>query len=53
MRGRCSFQKMVSGAAGCGFALDDIVVDGPGGFARQFAGHIEYGAPSLSDPLLG
>ena len=31
----------------------DIAVDGPGGFVRQFAGHIENGAPSLSDPLLG
>jgi phospholipase C len=31
----------------------DITVEGPGGFVRQFAGHIENGAPSLSDPLLG
>jgi phospholipase C len=31
----------------------DLTADGPDGFVRQFAGHIETGAPSLSDPLLG
>src|SRR5262249_47025759 len=31
----------------------DVTVEGPGGFVRQFAGHVENGAPSLSDPLLG
>jgi len=31
----------------------DFAVHGTGGFVRQFAGHIENGAPSLSDPLLG
>jgi phospholipase C len=30
----------------------DITVEGNGGFVRQFAGHIENGATSLSDPLL-
>ena len=31
----------------------DITVEGDNGFVRQFAGHVENGAPSLSDPLLG
>jgi phospholipase C len=31
----------------------DITVEGDSGFVRQFAGHIENGQPSLSDPLLG
>jgi len=31
----------------------DITVEGDGGFVRQFAGHVENGQSSLSDPLLG
>jgi phospholipase C len=31
----------------------DLTLKGPGGFIRQFAGHIEDRNPSLSDPLLG
>jgi phospholipase C len=31
----------------------DFLVEGPGGFVRHLAGHVEDGKPSLSDPLLG
>jgi phospholipase C len=31
----------------------DIKIDGPDGFLRHFAGHIETGAASMSDPHLG
>jgi phospholipase C len=31
----------------------DVTIEGPDGFVRQFAGHIENGRSSLSDPLLG
>jgi phospholipase C len=31
----------------------DFVIEGPNGFLRHFAGHVENGQPSLSDPLLG
>ena len=31
----------------------DVSMEGPNDFVRRFAGHIETGAPSMSDPLLG
>ncbi|NMN05188.1 MULTISPECIES: phospholipase C, phosphocholine-specific [unclassified Novosphingobium] len=31
----------------------DLVVDGPAGFRRRYAGHVETGKPSWSDPAIG
>ena len=31
----------------------DLAVDGPDGFLRRFAGHVETGRPSWSDPAMG
>lgn len=31
----------------------DLAVDGPDGFQRRFAGHVETGKPSWSDPAMG
>ncbi len=55
-----NWSKMVAPGASMVITLDlaktanwyDVTVEG-GGFVRRFAGHIENGLPSRSDPLLG